>query len=305
MTTTSAGPAPAHHEQNVRLAWREPFSWAHSLRFICGFPATRNEQEVTGDRLVKGWRFGDVTVVTAIRPAVGEPALDVDLAATAQITDDLVAAVTDRLSFFLSLTDDLTEFERTARADPGFAPVAARMRGYHQVKFASPLENLVWSILAQRNPMPVAREAKQRLMQALNTPVEAFGATFLPFPTLQQLAGLSPGDLAEITRNERKATYLHGTVQKLLDIDETWLRTADHREVQEALLSLPGIGPWSATFVLIRGLGRMELLPQDKEILQAASKAYGRPLTEADLVSLSAPYAPNQGYWAHYLRAGQ
>jgi DNA-3-methyladenine glycosylase II len=292
----------ADHRATVRVDARQPFAWSHSLRFICGFPATQNEQLVDGEQLTKAWRVADDTVVTAIRPADGGRALELDLASTGELTDEVRDAVVDRVSFYLSLDDDLEAFDRAARSDPAFAPVADRLRGYHQVKFASPLENLVWSILAQRNPMSVARENKSRLMTQLNQPVQAFGSTLVPFPALEQLAALSQTDLAEIIRNERKGKYLFGTIQRLIDIDEDYLRHGDYREVRETLLGLPGIGPWSAVFVLIRGLGRMEVVPQDAEILAATRKVYGAGITEDDLVNLAAPYAPNQGYWAHYLR---
>jgi len=74
--------------------------------------------------------------------------------------------------------------------------------------------------------------------------------------------------------------------------------------VRDQLLGLPGIGPWSATFVLIRGLGRMEHAPPDKELLRAATRVYGHTGDEHELARLAAPYGPWQGYWAHYLRAG-
>jgi DNA-3-methyladenine glycosylase II len=295
----------AAHESQLTITVREPFEWAHSLRFIGGFPPAQGEQAIDGTRLVKAWRLAGQTVAAQIQPAAGGgPALDVTLASPAPVTGEVRRAAADRVSFYLSADDDLRAFDETARQDPGFAPVAARLRGYHQVKFGSPAENLVWAILAQRSPMRVAREAKLRLMQHLNEPVSAFGSELLPFPSLEQLAALPEAELAGLVGSERKGAYLAGTARRLLDIDESFLRHGDHEQVRQALLTLPGVGPWSAVFVMIRGLGRMELLPQDPELVRVASKAYGRALAPADLVSLAEPYAPYQGYWAHYLRAG-
>ena len=302
--TTAPTATAATFESRFAIDVREPFAWEHSLRFICGFPATRDEQAVEGSVLVKAWRLPTQTVVARIRPAPDDrPALEVELASPREVTDEVRAVAADRIGFYLSVDDDLADFHRAARADRAFAPIAAKAFGYHQVKFGSPVENLVWAILAQRNPMPVAREVKSRLMTRLNDPVRAFGSTYLPFPSLEQLATLSRAELTELTRNERKAGYLHGTVQRLTEIDEDTLRHGDVDEVQQLLLSLPGIGPWSATFVMIRGLGRMELLPADGEITKAAERVYGPGVTPQRLAELAAPYAPVPGYWAHYLRA--
>lgn len=294
----------AAHESQLTITFREPFEWAHSLRFIGSFPPGQGEQVIDGDRLVKAWRLAGQTVVAQIGPASGGgPALDVTLASPEPVTDEARRAAADRVSFYLSADDDLGPFDETARRDPGFAPVAARLRGYHQVKFGSPAEQLVWAILVQRTPMRVAREAKLRLMRHLNEPVAAFGTESLPFPSLEQLAALPEAELAELAGSERKGTYLAGMVRGLLDIDESFLRHGDHEQVRQTLLTLPGIGPWSAVFVMIRGLGQTEVLPQEPELIRAAAKAYGRSLTAADLIPLAEPYAPYQGYWAHYLRA--
>lgn len=317
MTTASSARTPStaashegvgrEHEAELYLTACAPFVWDHSLRFICGFPATQGEQAIEGGRLLKAWRLLDRSVVTRIGAGVAQqgPGLHVALVSPDPITEAVRDAVADRLRFYLSLDDDLSGLARTAAADPAFAAVAGRLHGYHQVKFATPVENVVWAILAQRTPMPVAREAKLRLMRHLNAPVTAFGRELLPFPSLPQLAALSLEDFADITGNRRKAGYLYGSVQKLEQVEESFLREGEHDDVERFLLSLPGIGPWSATFVMIRGLGRMERLPDDAALVEAAQRAYRRPLSASDLVALSAPYAPHQGYWAHYLRVAQ
>ena len=43
-------------------------------------------------------------------------------------------------------------------------------------------------------------------------------------------------------------------------VDEQWLRAAPYDEVHDWLTDIKGIGDWSANFVMIRGLGRMEEL---------------------------------------------
>jgi len=72
--------------------------------------------------------------------------------------------------------------------------------------------------------------------------------------------------------------------------------------VRECLLSFPGIGPWSAGFIMIRGLGRTERMAPDKEALRAASRVYDHPVSEAEFAATAARYGKWQGYWGHYLR---
>lgn len=288
--------------QTITLAAEDPFDFRQSLGFLCCFPATAGEQRTTADEMVKALRVSGRTVVARVTAAPGS--VRADLHADAPLPQALITAVADRISFFLSLGDDLTGFYALGRQDPVFVPVLDRLHGYHQVKFPSPLENLVWAILAQRNPLPVAAKTKQALIDAFpGNRLTVGGTTYAAFPDLDQLTALSRTDLGALVRNERKAGQLHGALQAWRDADETFLRTGPYDQVRDLLLGLPGVGPWSAAFILIRGLGRMERLAYEKALLTTASRLYGRPVTERELRALAERYGSDQGYWGHYLRA--
>ncbi|MCK9874628.1 hypothetical protein MXD59_02320 [Frankia sp. Ag45/Mut15] len=284
---------------------RQPFDWQASLAFLRAFPAMQGEQTLAGDRVVKAWRIGDQTVLARVSwDDTGTGALRCELGSVEALPDQVVAAALDRIGFFLSVDDDLAPFYTAATSDPAFAPLVARLRGYHQVKLPSVLENICWAVLAQRAPMAAARAMKARLVGYFDNDVAGWGGTHRPFPSLEQLAGLPAETLSELVRHARKSSYLHGCVAALTTVDENFLRHGDYEQVRAWLLGLPGIGPWSASFVLIRGLGRMERAPQDPEGLKAASAVYGRPIDEREFHELAAHYGDHQGYWAHYLRVG-
>jgi len=69
---------------------------------------------------------------------------------------------------------------------------------------------------------------------------------------------------------------------------------------------LKGIGPWSAHFVLIRGLGRMERLSTVfDELSLAVAKIYKgkeEPMAEGEVRGLAEKYGKWQRYWAYYSR---
>jgi DNA-3-methyladenine glycosylase II len=300
----------ADHSTAVSLPATAPFDFAASLRFLRAFPAMAGEQDATGQRLTKALRVAGQTVVAQLRAQpddralrAGDAGLRGELYSGTPLTPEAIASARDRIGFFLGLDDDLTDFYAVGRDDPGFAGVIERLHGYHQVKFPSPLENLVWAILVQRVPMPVATTAKAALVGHFDNRLSVAGVDHVAFPDLTQLTGLDLDGLAELVGNERKARYLHGALRSWAGVDEQYLRTGPYEQVKQFLLGLPGIGEWSANFLLIRGLGRMDQIPIDKPLLSTASRAYGRPMTEAEVRSVAARYGPWQGYWAHYLRA--
>ncbi len=300
-----AAPAPTPCRRTLRLPATPPFDFAASLRFIASFPATAGEQPTAGDVLTLALRAGGVTLgarLSAAAAPADAPALDCELTAREPINDVVADAAADRLGFQLSLADDLAGFYRAAEQDPPFATVARRLFGYHQVKFASPLELLCWAILCQRTPLPAARRVKRTLVEAVGNRVELDGAAVFAFPDLPQLLAISEPDLRALVGNERKASRLVRAVGMWAELDERFLRHGPYEAVRQRLLDLPGIGPWSASFLLIRGLGRMERVEFDHETRLAAERVYGRPLAEADLSQLAARYGDWQGYWGHYLR---
>ncbi len=118
------------------------------------------------------------------------------------------------------------------------------------------------------------------------------------------LAQADPAELENLIRNERKSAYLAAASSAFADVDEQWLRSGDYDEVETWLRAISGIGAWSAGFILIRGLGRVERITPNKPLLEAAARAYGEPITPPRFEELATRYGDTSGYWAFYLRTG-
>ncbi|MFG2088988.1 MULTISPECIES: DNA-3-methyladenine glycosylase family protein [unclassified Spirillospora] len=286
--------------ETIDLPAAPPFDLGPALRFVRGFPPTSGEQAVEDGTLTKALRARGRTVVARVVQA-GD-GVRVTLHADGPLAPDDVAAAADRVRFHLSLDDDLAEFYLRGRDDPGFAPVIGRLHGYHHVKFPTPVENLAWAILSQRTPIAAAANGKRALAGEFGNTLVVDGTAHTAFPDAEQLASLPETRVAELVGNRRKGGHLYGAVRAWREVDEGFLRDGPFGEVKAFLLGLPGIGPWSAGFILIRGLGRMEETPVEWSLRDAASRAYGRAVTDADLRRLAARYGRWQGYWAHYLR---
>jgi DNA-3-methyladenine glycosylase II len=180
--------------------------------------------------------------------------------------------------------------------------------GYHQLKFPTPFENTCWAILTQRTPMAVAARQKAALTARYGGSITVAGTAYAAFPDASTLATADPDELTTIVGTTRRTNYLLSAAEAFAAVEEDWLRTAPWAEVERWLLGIKGIGAWSASFVLIRGLGRMAVLPSGEGQHSAiVSRRYlaGKPATAADVARIAAPYGEWQGYWAHYLRAAE
>ncbi|PNY79336.1 DNA-3-methyladenine glycosylase family protein [Deinococcus koreensis] len=294
-----------------RLRPVPPFDFAQTLRFLGVFTPMDGEQTLGPRSLTKAVRIHGQTVGLGLHSAgsVEAPELTCDLFSDHALTPRIEEAALNRVRFFLSLDEDLEPFYALARQDAPFQKVLRQLYGYHQVKFLTPFENACWAVLTQRTPGSVAREMKRRLVEVYGGSVQTPDGALRAFPEPADLVRASAAELAGLLHNSRKGDALAAAAQAFGQVNEAWLRQEPYDEVKAWLCRIRGIGPWSATFVLLRGLGRMDNLPLDdpgnvltREMMSAATKMYG-PLSVQALRERACHYGVWQGYWGHYLRA--
>jgi DNA-3-methyladenine glycosylase II len=286
-----------------------PFDFDTSLNFLGVFMPTKEEQTISSHTLTKAISIDGQTIVFQL-VSIGtteNPQLAYTLFSTQPINEETGNAVVERMTFFLSLKDDLQPFYRIGREDVDFAPIIEHLYGYHQVKFLTPFENACWAVLTQRNPMKIAQKTKQALIEKYGSSLEVNGSVYWAFPEPMQIAIVDESELLKVIRNDRRSENMIAIARAFSEVNEEFLRTAPDEEVEVWLRNIMGIGEWSATFIMVRGLGRMERIPlTETRLLEASSKVYGHgeELSREELKRLAERYGPWQGYWAHYLRVG-
>ncbi len=267
----------------------------------------KEEHLIDQESLTRAVSFGGQAVVFKVRSTglIKNPRLKYTLYSERPLSTGIRDAVVDRISFFLSLTDDLEPFYRIGYGDVDFAPVLQKYYGLHHVKFITPFECASWAVLSQRYPMGAAQKVKQAIMEKFGTGLEVERHTYRAFPEPSRLARAVIDELMPLVRNKRRVEFLMGVANAFSDIDERFLRTAKYDEVEKWLSKINGIGEWSSKLIMLRGLGRMEKLAVEKRLLKAASSVYGygQPLAQPRFDQIAEKYGPWKGYWAYYLRA--
>ncbi len=283
-----------------------PFDLAKSLDFLGMFPPMRDDQTLEESSLTRAISVEGRTVVFQLRATgtMKQPRVKYTLFSEDSFSPSTREVVADRISFFLSLDDDLRPFYRIAQEDPDFLPIMQRLYGLHHVKFLTPFESACWAILLQHNLMSLALITKRALVQKYGGKLEVGGRTYWAFPEPSRLADASREDLLELVRNQRRVDYLVEVARAFSSVDEEFLRTAEYDVVEGWLRQTRGIGEWSSKLILLRGLGRMEKLAIGKRLLAAASRFYGHGsrIGLGQLNELAERYGPCKGYWAYYLR---
>ena len=268
----------------MRLALPEPYDFALSTGRYRAF----------GPDLANLWHEGGLHRVVAGREVRIESApggVDVEP------LDEEIARV---VRHFLGEPFELEAFYAFAEEDPVLADVTQRLRGLRPPLNPEPYETLVTSITAQQVSLRSAFAVRNRL-------IERFGVRAghaWAFPTQERLAGASEDELMALGFSRRKAEYVIGIARADVDWDE--LATLHDDEIKGRLVSLRGLGEWSADWFLARHLARPRAWPAgDLGLVKAVGELYfdGVRPSVAQVRAFGERFAPFENLSAHYLLA--
>jgi AraC family transcriptional regulator of adaptative response / DNA-3-methyladenine glycosylase II len=145
-------------------------------------------------------------------------------------------------------------------ADP--APIAAalgaRFAGREGLRLPGTLDGLelaVRTILGQQITVAAARTLAGRLVQALGQPLATpFAALTHGFPDASTLAAASGDTLGALGIVRQRQAAIHALAQAVASQAIELRPGADVVQTMAALQALPGIGPWTASYIAMRAL---------------------------------------------------
>ncbi|MEV5409732.1 hypothetical protein AB0K60_12955 [Thermopolyspora sp. NPDC052614] len=209
-------------------------------------------------------------------------------------------AIRGEVARILSLDVDGSGFAKLGEADPMLGELQARNPGLRPVCFWNPWEAACWAVIVQRSSMLIASRLKQRIAERYGARVNVDGREYAAFPPPMTL--LDAGGLGLPAQKEE---WIRGLARAALDgaLTTEHLRGLLPDEALAELRALPGIGPFSAGLILIRGAGAPDVFPGDEPRLFAILReAYGLP-EDAPLAAyrkVAAAWRPYRS-WASFL----
>lgn len=275
----------------VRLPYRPPLAseqlvdWMRH-RSIPGLSAVEGDVVVRSLRLPRGaglvrLRVDDGFVRCALR-------LD-DIA-------DLATAV-ERCRRLLDLDVDPLVVDEALVADTQLGPLVRARPGLRAPGSTDGFESAVFAVLGQQISVRAACALAGRLVSAYGDPVNGSGYRTFPSPE-----SLVDADLTGLGMTRRTQATIGSLAQAVLDglaLDPG----ADRVAVREALLSIRGIGPWTADYIAIRALRDPDVLPVGDLVVRRQADALGLPGTADDLAGHGRRWAPWRTYVTHHLWA--
>jgi AraC family transcriptional regulator of adaptative response / DNA-3-methyladenine glycosylase II len=247
-------PRAADGRVEMRLAVRTPYAGRALLDFLAA-RAVAGVEVVDGDRYARTMSLPHGHGTVEVRPpdvtAPGETAFATATFALSDLRD--TAAAVERVRRLLDADCDPVAVGEAFAGDPVLGPLVRGAPGLRVPGHVDGHELAVRAVLGQQISVTRARNLAGLLVSEHGRAVETLvpGLTHL-FPDAGTLARLTP---EQLPMPRARGRALVGLADALATGDVALDRGADRAAVREALLALPGIGPWTADYVALRALG--------------------------------------------------
>lgn len=169
--------------------------------------------------------------------------------------------LTQRLKVIFGTERNLEGFYKLARKNSDLQSLAVKFIGVKPPRFPTVFEALVNAIACQQVSLDVG-------IMLLNRISETYGKKFVDqhaFPEPEDFYHYTEQDLQQLGFSYQKAKAILLLAQAINEkrIVFDTLDTQSNDDVMKYLTEIHGIGRWSAEYVLLRGLGRIDTFPGD------------------------------------------
>jgi AraC family transcriptional regulator of adaptative response / DNA-3-methyladenine glycosylase II len=270
----------------LRFAYRPPYDWT-AIRDFLGTRAIPGVERVAGDSYARSVSVSGKLGWIEVRPVPKVDALE--LAVHGLGAESLFVVVT-RVRQMFDLSADPADVRAVLKRDPLLMPLLRKRPGLRVPGAWDGFEIAVRAVLGQQVSVAAARTFATRIVTAHGTalaaPVEGITHLF-PGPEI-----LGQADLSKIGLTGARVKTLKALAVAVRDGAVDF---ADAEGLRSALLSVPGIGPWTAEYVAMRGLSDPDAFPAEDLVLRRMASPK-KPLTTAQLKQRAEDWRPWRAY---------
>ena len=165
----------------------------------------------------------------------------------------------------LGIKADLSRFYQFVSKDEKLNFLADRFCGLKPPRFPTVFEAFVNGVACQEISLNLGIILLNRLVSTYGKSLQWKDTVNYAFP--------SPEDLSKLkTEDFRKLGFSHQKARAIIELSKAivggqvcleQIKVLNDDEALEQLFQLRGIGPWTADYILLRGLGRLNVFPAD------------------------------------------
>lgn len=254
----------------LRLDYRPPYDWERLLAFFRdrAMPGVESVDDRAYRRVVA---MREATGAIAVRQVRGRMALELEVEPTLlPVIMPLVAAV--RRMFDLDARPDLIAAALTR--DRLLAPMVKARPGLRLPGAIDPFEVAIRALLGQHVSVAAATTLAGRFAAQFGTPIDLQqrGLRFR-FPTPAQVVAAGADRIVKIGMPMARATAIHSFAGAVVAERVNLHNTREFESFVDALVELPGIGPWTAHYIAMRALHAPDAFPASDLGIQKALRS--------------------------------
>ena len=249
--------------RSVRLEVSGPFHLEATVRVLQRRPTDLLDHLVDGAFLrLHRTEEGLVLARVENQGTVDQPGLRLSFPAgePSAVTRRKVVAITRRV---LGLDVDVTAIERRLRRIPALRALATSLRGMRPPRFATLLESFGRIVPYQQLSLDAGSVLTNRMVERFGEKLEHEGLRYYAFPSAKRLASATEDQFRSLGFSHAKGRTLIGIARAIVrgELDERSIEALPSQQALEALVAIRGIGPWTASLLLLRGQRRLDSFP--------------------------------------------
>lgn len=284
-------------ESEIAIAPRGPFSWAALTDVMANFPPMTQHWQGSSElvRMTFPLDREFTPVGVALRFAEGRLHAEVTGSRNLEAVERQVARI-------FSLDHDGADYPSVGDRDPKIGRLMRALPGLRPLNFTSPYETAAWGVISQRISMKQAARVKATLAAEHGGRLQVAGQEVGCFPTPQQLLGVESVAGLSDEKIERLRGVARAALAGKLDADR--LRSLGDEAGPASVRDIPGIGPFWASGIYLRGCGIVDAFPDEPLSVAALGHLHGlgdRPDPDS-LARLTEVYRPFRMWVCFLLR---
>jgi AraC family transcriptional regulator of adaptative response / DNA-3-methyladenine glycosylase II len=250
---------------SLQLGYRPPFDWDGMLRFL-GARTLRGVEHVEDGVYTRTVRLGEEAGWVKVRNLSERSTLVVELTHT---LTPVLPALLGRLRNLFDLAARPDVISSHLARDRRLAPLVRKNPGLRVAGAFDGFELAVRAILGQQVSVKAATTISGRFVAAFGEAVSIAGSSLTHLtPTSRRVAKASVDEIASIGVVRSRAASILAVARAVEDGMVVLEPGSDPGTTMAALIELPGIGPWTASYIAMRALRWPDAFPREDLVLR-------------------------------------
>ncbi|KPL17903.1 MAG: hypothetical protein AMJ92_10530 [candidate division Zixibacteria bacterium SM23_81] len=204
--------------------------------------------------------------------SINRPKIQMLLSSATELSSGDISSLCAQLDWTLGLTEDLSAFYNIAKNDPALSRAMMELKGY-RVKTTRDLhEMLVSAVVSQNTNFHSFRRMLMALAERFGSSILLDGRKVSAFPSAQVLAKSSQKALEGIGAYRSQA--IQNVSLAILNGLEGQIEGRTTEEATERLMSIKGLGPYSAHAAILYGLRHYDAFFIDTYVLKVMGNLF-------------------------------